>query len=184
MIKLKLTVCILSLPDRIEFLSNILKELYSQPVEYLKQTEILVAVDYRQYTIGEKRNQLLGAAKGDYITFIDDDDSISSDYLKELFVGIEKGVDAIGIKGMYAPLVGEHKPFKCSKDYKWENKDDAYYRSIQHICPIKTDIARKVTYPNINFTEDRLYSEKVQPFIATDYASDVIIYFYKYRHKK
>lgn len=184
MIKLKLTICILSLPDRVEYLTNILKEIYAQPIEYLKQTEILIAVDYKQYTIGEKRNQLLEAAKGDYVTFIDDDDSISADYLKEVFTGINMNVDAIGITGMYAPVIGEHKEFRCSKDYKWENKQDAYYRSIQHICPIKTSIARQVKYPSINFTEDKIYSETVQPYIISDYVSSKIIYYYKYRHKK
>jgi glycosyltransferase involved in cell wall biosynthesis len=181
---MKLTVCILSLPDRLNFLSSLLQELYSQPLQYLKKTEILIAVDTKQYTIGEKRNQLLDAAKGKYITFIDDDDSISPNYLESIFKGIELGVDGIGITGMYAPVVGTHKKFKCSKDYIWEEKPDAYYRSIQHICPIKTEIAKKVRYPHINFTEDKLYADSVQPFINTDYKIEEVIYHYKYRHKK
>jgi len=184
MIDIKLTICILSLPDRLTFLTNLLSQLYAQPKELLKYTEILINVDYKQFTIGEKRNQLLNSAKGKYITFIDDDDDVSSNYIEKIFGGISKDVDAIGITGMYAPVVGIHKKFTCSKDYKWEEKPDAYYRSIQHICPIKTEIARQVQYPAINFTEDNLYADKVQPFIKTDYTINDIIYIYKYRHKK
>lgn len=181
---MKLSICILTLPDRLDHLYNLLALLYKQPKELLRQTEILTLCDYKHYTIGEKRNQLLETAKGDYITFVDDDDDVTEDFLSEIFIGINQGVDAIGIAGMYAPVVGNHKPFKCSKDYKWEEKPDAYYRSIQHICPIKTSIARLVKYPNINFTEDRIFSERVNSYIKTDYASPKLTYIYKYRANK
>jgi hypothetical protein len=181
---LKLSICILTLPDRLSHLHNLLTLLYKQPVHLLRQCEILIVADYKHYTIGEKRNQLLGSAKGEYITFVDDDDDITEDFLSEIFIGINQGVDAIGIAGMYAPVVGNHKPFKCSKDYKWEEKPDAYYRSIQHICPIKTSIARLVKYPEINFTEDKIFSDRVQPYIKSNYVSEKIIYIYKYRANK
>ena len=181
--KIKLSICILSLSDRLHHLTNLLSLIYQQPKHLLDTTEILILSDNRVRTIGVKRNELLDTAKGDYIVFIDDDDDITPEYLTEVYKGIDMGVDAIGIMGIYAPVVGAHKPFKCSKDYEWTENPDAYYRSIQHICPIKTEIARSVRYDDINFTEDKLYADKLHGKIATDYASEVPIYYYKYVQK-
>lgn len=179
-----LTVCILSVYDRVAHLSKILNQLAQQPKEYLDTTEIVVDMDNRIETKGGKRNYLVQNAKGKYVVFIDDDDEITKDYLHELYIGINQDLDAIGITGMYAPKMGKQKPFKCSKNYKWEDKADAYYRPIQHICCIRTSIARQATYPLINFGEDFAYAQQVNSLIHTEYASDKVIYYYIYIHNK
>ena len=182
--KIKLSICVLSIFSRADHLQNLLRLLYSQPKELLNQCEILLNIDDRTRTIGEKRNELLQSVKGDYVTFIDDDDDITPEYLQEVFIGINQGVDAIGITGIYAPITALHKPFKCSKDYKWEERPDAYYRSIQHICPIRTEIAKSVQYPEINFGEDKGYSDRINSLVKSDYVSIIPIYIYKYIDKK
>ena len=174
----------MTVTDRLNHLTNLLGLLYKQSIDLLERSEILVLSDMRTRTIGAKRNELLAMAKGEYIVFIDDDDDITPEYLVEIFKGIDKGVDAIGITGIYAPVAAAHKKFKCSKDYIWEEKPDAYYRSIQHICPIKTSIARSIEYADINFGEDRVYAETIHGKIDTEYVSEMPIYLYKYVEKR
>ena len=181
---MKLSILILSLHDRHAFLTRLLGILSLQNKECLDKTEILINLDNRKKTVGKKRNELLAMAKGEYVVFIDDDDTISDDYLLRVFEGINYGVDHIGITMLYQPDKGSHGVVKCSKDYAWRQAGNTYYRSVQHVCPIKTDIARRFSYPEINFGEDKYYAHAVTPFIKTEHLIDTPIYFYLDRINK
>jgi glycosyltransferase involved in cell wall biosynthesis len=182
--KPKLSILIPTLTDRINFLTELLKLVYSQDPDLLRKTEILINADSRLKTIGQKRNELVKSATGEYVVFIDDDDSISYDYLTHLFAGINLGVDHVGIMGIYNPDNGISKPFKCSNKYAWIEQDGVYLRGAQHICCIKKDIAEMVKYPEINFGEDAIYSQLIKQFIDTEYLINSTIYEYKYRSNK
>jgi glycosyltransferase involved in cell wall biosynthesis len=53
--------------------------------------EVLTVIDGGQLSVGEKRNKLLHAASGDYVAFVDDDDSVSGNYIDELLHAIVEG---------------------------------------------------------------------------------------------
>jgi len=57
--------------------------------------ELLMLRDNCWQNIGEKRNQLLRAATGDYITFLDDDDELLEGYFEQVLDAIEGGADVI-----------------------------------------------------------------------------------------
>lgn len=181
---MKLSILIPSLYSRFEFLSKLLACISVQNKVCLNQTEILINTDNTAKSIGQKRNELLQSANGEYSVFIDDDDTISEDYLLRIFEGINKGVDHIGISMMYKPDNGAHKLVKCSRDYAWCEKDNIYYRSAQHVCPIKTSIAKQVVFPLTNFGEDKVFSDLINPLIKTEHLIDTPIYFYNYRSNK
>ena len=70
---MKLTVGICGLVERLP--CKVLDKLLSQRTS---DVEILLLFDNRHLTLGAKRNFILDRAKGDYISFIDDDDDIST----------------------------------------------------------------------------------------------------------
>lgn len=177
---MKLSILIPSLYSRKASLSELLDLIGRQDSECLKHTEVLVSIDGKAKTIGQKRNELLASAKGEYVVFIDDDDVISFDYLHLIFEGVNKGVDHIGIAMLFQPNNGAHKLVLCSKDYAWEEKNNVYYRSAQHVCPIKASIAKSAVFQHTNFGEDKIYSEKINPLIQTEHLITTPIYFYKY----
>ncbi len=179
-----LSILIPTLTDRERFLISLLRSIYSQNASLLKRTEILINCDAKAKSIGRKRNELLTSANGKYVVFIDDDDSISVDYLNEVFVGIDKDVDHIGITGIYAPDNDAHKLFKCSYKYEWCERDNIYYRGAQHICPIRSTLAKQIKYPEINFGEDKIYSDSINKIIASEHLIEKPIYEYKYRSNK
>jgi glycosyltransferase involved in cell wall biosynthesis len=57
--------------------------------------ELLMLRDNRWQNIGEKRNQLLRAATGEYITFLDDDDELLDGYFEMVLPETRKGLDVI-----------------------------------------------------------------------------------------
>lgn len=57
--------------------------------------ELLMLRDNRWQNIGEKRNQLLRAATGDYIAFLDDDDAFLKGFFEMVLPACEGGADVI-----------------------------------------------------------------------------------------
>lgn len=181
---MKLSILIPSLYKRQILLSSLLAQIANQDTTCLIHTEVITSIDGGVKSIGQKRNELLQKATGDYVVFIDDDDNISKDYLERIFEGINKGVDHIGI-AMSVSLDGK-LPKVClnSKYYVWEEKNNIYYRGVQHVCAIKREIAQAVKYPEINFGEDKVYSEIITPLINTEHLITEPIYFYNFKSNK
>ena len=66
---------------------------------------------------------------------------------------------------------------------KWFEKDGVYYRNPNHLNPVKSEIAKKIKFPEVNHGEDRTYSQKILPFLKTEVYIDGPIYFYEYVSK-
>jgi hypothetical protein len=181
-----LSILIPTLFNRKVFLFELLGYIESQPKELLDRCEVIISCDSMTKTIGQKRNELLRQSNGRYSVFIDCDDTITPSYLQNIFKGIDADVDHVGIMGTYIHdgNIAMAKNFKCSKDFPWIEKDGVYLRGAQHICAIKTDVARMVNYPHTSFGEDSEYSKKISPLIKTEYLITEPIYIYKYRSKK
>ena len=76
---MKLSILILTIPNRKRMFDKLISELNNQFTDEkfipFEDYEILIQSDTDK-TIGEKRNELLQRARGEYIAFIDDDDMI------------------------------------------------------------------------------------------------------------
>lgn len=175
---MKLSILICSLHTRAHFLARLLAKLGPQTS---KDVEIITDVDGGEKTIGKKRNDLLDKAVGDYVAFIDDDDLISDDYISKIINAITNNPDCCGIEGIMT-VNGHHpKKFIHSIKYdKWFEQSNIYYRSPNHLSPVKRSIATTIRFPEINFGEDKEYSKGIQPLIKTESYINGPIYFYEY----
>ena len=81
-----------AVPSRFGQIEKLMLELHRQirdlPVEHL------VLLDNKRRTVGEKRDALLRAARGEYISYVDDDDYVSNDYVFSLLAAIESLLSA------------------------------------------------------------------------------------------
>ena len=145
-------------------------------------------------SIGQYRQQLLDNVDTPYICFIDADDEVNPSYFKEVFKGIEQGADAIGFTGLITtdgknPHTFEHS---CRYD-KWFDKRIKgrvfYYRPINHLNPIKTEIARQIGYNDLKHGEDYDYSLRLAKSGLINHEDEYFIhgqpmYYYRYRSRK
>jgi glycosyltransferase involved in cell wall biosynthesis len=96
--------------------ANLERRIGSRPVE------LLMLRDNCWQNIGEKRNQLLRAATGDYIAFLDDDDHFLEGYFELVLPATDAGADVIcydqqaivdGVSGTIVTHLGNTmEPFK------------------------------------------------------------------------
>jgi len=201
----KLSVLIPCTPDRQPFIDKLLIQFREQlglfgnyldrknshiriEMFHAAQVEIIYFEDDYKYSIGYKRNALLDYARGEYIVFIDSDDRIGPNYFKHAFEGISRGVDACGLTGIITENGLNPKKFVHSMQYdSWFEKDGIYYRNNNHLNVVRSDIAKRMKFPETNQGEDHDYSKQLlaSGLIKTEYwDQDEVIYYYDYRSKK
>jgi len=183
---MKLSILILTIPERSEMLVKLIGELTRQIYHAnCNPNDIEVLNNPYNGSKGDKRNALMFKAKGDYVCFVDDDDEVSSDYIDQLLVGIDKGVDCCSLKGIITfdnetPEIFEHS-IKY-KEYKTTDNDIMYERYPNHLNCIKSSIAKQFKFPEINFGEDTDWATQIfnSGLINTEHYIDKVLYHYKY----
>lgn len=200
-----LSILIPTTPDREEQTKLLLKkairddfdcELYTHPTwkltcgRYVSQTipvEVLIYLDNKEMTIGEKRELMYKGAKGNYSWQIDSDDDISSDAISLIIEAINQEPDCITFQE-HCMINGVHYKSNHSLSYgDWEGDGQKelpdgfhYHRTPFMKSVIKTEIARTVPIPHIRFGEDHQWAQALKPHLKTEVHIDKDIYFYQH----
>lgn len=98
----------------------------------------------------------------------------------------KSGADCIGISGIITTNGHDKRQWHISKEYgKWfTGPDGTYYRTPNHISPVKRELALQAGFPEIPFGEDAEYSRRLLPLLKTEVKIEQNIYHYKYVSKK
>jgi glycosyltransferase involved in cell wall biosynthesis len=179
--EIKLSILIATMPSRMIKFNALRASLTAQNKEGHAE---IISDDSMGYNIGVKRNKLLAKATGEYVTFIDDDDIVSDCYIDKILRAIETKPDCIGIAGVITFNGKNQKQWYISKELgDWYEKDNIYYRTPNHISPVRTELALQAGFPEISFGEDRVYSRNILPLLKTEILINENIYHYDYWEK-
>ena len=154
------------------------------------EIEIVPSLDKGELTIGTKRNMLLQMAKGKFSSFLDDDDPVVPTYVEEIIavLRVYDDLDSVGIfeevyfQDKYAGI-GIHS-ILCDT---WTEVPDSYYRCLDQRTPVRTELARKIKYQDIRWSEDHHWSVAVAKsgmFKKEVFLGHKPLYIYKCREKK
>jgi hypothetical protein len=178
----KLAVGILTTNDRKNQLDALLSKL-----EKLELNDTYILIENSDKNIGAKRNYILKEAFDldcDYVCFIDDDDDIDDDYFNLIFDGLKNYPTHCSLKGIYTvdgknPVIFEHS----IKYSTWKTNDSGkikYERPPNHLNVIKTSIANKFKFKEINHGEDKDWSEQIfkSGLLNNEYYIEKPIYHY------
>jgi len=178
------SVLLLGIPERLESFQKLTKKINDQIVEHSaeKKVELLALVDNKNRSVGSKRQSLLDICKGKYITFIDDDDDISNDYIFEIVNALEKNNNVDVVTFEQIAHINQNEPSKIIFSLKYENEE--YYpngvikRKPFHMCVWNTDITKQVKFPDISKTEDWVWLEQLCKIAKTEYNIPKVLYHY------
>jgi len=184
--KTVLSILICSVPGRSEKLSHLLGVLTPQIEKSHQHVEVLINLDDRRLTIGEKRNRLVRASSGMFVAFVDDDDLVSPNYVDEIVKAIESNpqADVLSLDGVITfdgknPAVFSHSV----QHGGWVTRNGMYFRTPNHLNPVARRHALKVKYQEINHGEDRAWSDAVLHLLEVESQTHGILYRYDYRKK-
>lgn len=175
------SVLICTIPQRSDMFIDLMN--YINKLKQSSSLAIEVLYDSRvAASIGEKRNSLLQSCNGKYCCFIDDDDKITEDYFKVIEES-ELKYDCITLNGMIYTNGMNPTPFYHSlKHTHWIDTPKAYYRPPNHLNPMKTEIVKRIRFPEINYHEDRDFSTRLSKsgLLIREYEHDKLQYLYMY----
>ena len=165
---MKLSILTPTIPGREAQLKALQTKITNQSIG--KPVEHLALCDNRARTIGAKRQALVDIARGEYIAFVDDDDSISEGYVSSLLAAIEKGADVITFMqhAVYNGLVSKVV-------FGINNKDEAFnhggitLRAPWHVCAWRRDRVADCQFSESNYGEDRIWSIQARKRARTGY---------------
>jgi|APGre2960657404_1045060.scaffolds.fasta_scaffold07612_9 glycosyltransferase involved in cell wall biosynthesis len=186
---MKLSILICTLPQREVMFGELRSKLMGQLfelVDFKDQVEIRSASSIKM-TTGALRNDLLKMAKGDFVVFIDDDDDVDADYIKEILTVINANphIDCVGINGVISFDGEKSKRWSISiKHGHWHETDEMYFRTPNHISPVRRSIALQAKFPDISYGEDMEYSKRIFPMLKNEVCIEKPLYHYKYVTKK
>lgn len=175
---IKWSILIPTLPARRELLIRLLGVLEPQLDGY-DDIELLILEDNRKREYGPKLQAMIDIAQGEYVNFIDDDDLISDDYVELIYPSLD-GVDCVGFVGQISIDSGPwENVFYSMKNTVWRNEPDGYYRSPQHLTPIRREIVAQIPWVG-HRGADKVWSDKLANggLIKTENFIDKPVYYY------
>lgn len=177
-----------TLPDPFRdgnFLKSIAEKITTQiqgrPVQFL------YLGDNKSMSVGEKRNHLLNMAKGQRITFVDDDDQITDNYVDKLLEYCKLDFDCVAIgvrftRDLETESIYDYS-FKSNINTRDPNRGGMriYGRMPDHLCLWKKEIAQRCVFPERNIGEDHAWAEAQLLKGYSLHITEDIIYHYDFR---
>ena len=180
-----LSILIPSLFRRDDLRGSLVKRLLAQGEPY-DDIEILSWVDNKKRSIGRKRDDLVQLADGNFLTVLDDDDTISDDYVSELRKAAIENPDVDVIVFDQECHLNDWPPFRVRFGVEFENQAAAdgggkdITRKPWHLCCWRAELAKSAHFSDCSYGEDADWAKQLWPKIKTQYRIDKILHYYRW----
>lgn len=181
---MKVSLLICTLPERHERLKHLKANLEKQALNY--DVEIKIHDAGRQMPTGKKRNELIAMSCGEYFGFIDDDDQVSDDYIKQIVQGASLNPDVITFRGWMTTNGENRRQFTIKLGSDYTERNGHYYRYPNHLCYMRRDAIKAVRFPEIWNQEDFRFATEIRAkgLLKTEHHIDKEIYHYRFTTNK
>jgi len=170
--------------DRVEQAKALAEKITTQAEAFAGQVEHVVVFDNRAVPIGLKRQACFDSSHGKYITFCDDDDDISGDYVANLIAAAELNPDVITFQEI-ATVDDQKSHITMSM----KNKDGPFtpdgqtIRSAWHVCAWKRELVKDCTFPAINYGEDIAWCMQARMRVKNELHIPRVLHYYRHNSK-
>lgn len=162
------TILIATIGQRQKRFRRVVDQLIPQVNEYDGRVRITALYNHGERSLNEVRADLVESVDTDYLCFVDDDDEVPRYYVDEVMDRIGE-VDYVGWQMQCIMNGAPLKPtFHSLKYPKWFEDGRGFYRHVSHLNPIKTKVARKVSYRTQPQPEDVNWANNVRQYVETE----------------
>lgn len=184
---IRLSILICTLESRKESFERVKGKLLRQIEKNGLTGKVEVLFLSGEGSTGDKRNQLLEAASGDYVQFLDDDDDVHEFYVLWTYNALKDDPDCVSLTGIMT--TDGRNPKKFIHSIKWFDyfeKEGVYYRPPNHLNAIRADIAKQFKFPSKTFGEDTDWAMQIarSKLLKTEVEITEPVYFYLYQPGK
>lgn len=179
---MKLQILIPTVVTRDSEFKRLVDILAPQVNKYKGDVGVLVYWNNFEHTIGDIRQKMLEKAIAEYVTFIDDDDTVPDYFCDEIYPLLD-GVDHIGYRIEFKRNGKVQLPvYHTIKSKGYYDDSTGFYRQVTPKDPIRRDIALQGSYSrsdyNIGLSEETTWMEDVTPLVRTEHYIDKVMYYY------
>jgi hypothetical protein len=170
------TIMIPTIPGRERKLQSLIKSIHELRQRVCPDLRIAIAIgfDNREVTIGAKRQSMLQAAQGKYVSFIDDDDRVSAHYFEDAAACIAGNFDCMRLRGEIVGYTWTFTHSTANKLTDFMANETTFLRPPNHLNVMKADIAKTTQFCDATSGEDLDWAIKLARtgFLRTEYQSD------------
>lgn len=180
---MKFSILIAAIPSRIQLLAELLEKLEPQR---RPDIEIIVFLDDRKRSVGKKRTELINLANGDYIAFIDDDDTVADNYVERIVNTLEsnRGVDVMTFTQITSFPDGRKQTCTYSVNFDYKSNDTEWQGLPAHTMVWKKELVKDVEFPDVDCTEDVQWCKLVSAKVNSEVSIEDVLYFYRFDESK
>jgi glycosyltransferase involved in cell wall biosynthesis len=183
-----LSILIPSIPERMRIAKRLMDELARQ-THIRFDVEIILAQGKSflngGITVGKKREALVKRARGKYLCFLDDDDTVSPNYIETLLNLCRQDKDVCTFNAFYK-LENYWGVVNMRLGHQVNEQTDpdrsVISRPPWHMCPVRSEFAKLYAFEDKNNAEDWPWMEKVLSHCKTEAYLNRIIF--QYNHGK
>lgn len=137
--------------------------------------------------VGEYRQALLNAARGQWVSFVDDDDWVDPDFVDTIALILTgRGPDVVSFDVDYTEVGGPSQWQRCVLDVTagWREDGATMYRDLTVVQPIRAELARLGEFDG--WPEDRAWRQGVLDRLAetgdslSQVRADRVLYYYRH----
>lgn len=142
-----LSILIATLGQRRDLFGRLMFGLMPQVEAAAGRVRVLAYWDNGETDLATKRQTLVEACETDYLCFVDDDDTVTDDYVTSILDALDTRPDFVGLWMHVHKEGADHRLAELSlKHDRWYDGPTHYCRDITHENPIRADIARSVDF--------------------------------------
>ena len=193
------SILVASVPERMpepagSLLAKLSRQISDEPVE------LLWLLDNRRRSVGSKRNALLSLSKGQFVSFVDDDDDVADNYVYWILQALkypqtdvtcflqtcEHVTDSpLGEKGYTVTCRYSLKtPYREGRNYDPVTGDPLHSGWWEgypaHSMVWRGSIARQCRFPDENFGEDVAFVHQARTLARTEIHIPEVLYHYRF----
>lgn len=173
---MKYELLIPTVPHRHEKLCNLLSKLDAQ---MSPDTGVLLYRDNLRISYREKLQALSDFATGDYVSVLQDDDSVASDYIEAILTAVQEGPDQVGFRvrhttdGIRADVIHSMQHFP---GVMFDGR--THYRDHMYFNPMKRELFQAVRFRGDACDDEWAYDQRTLGLVRTEVFIDREIFYY------
>lgn len=187
-----LSILCATTPDRAPMFDllhgELLKQIYYMHHIHTSLGEIEIVIDDSKrfldggLSIGKKREALVQRATGRYLCFLDSDETIAPNYVETLVRLCCEEKDVCTFRAI-AKLDNYWTLIDMSLMNSENQESTPYgivYRNAWHVCPVRSEFAKRYSFEDVSYGEDALWMNKVLQNCKTEAHVDLILLQYNH----